>query len=77
MRWYFTKRGRKQPCILTSQNGTYVLDEATHASLGDATTTEDLDGVCGSELCRSRAVRLEECNRASKLRRLLLIRLHA
>ena len=59
------------------QNGTYVLDKATHTGLGYTTATENLDSVRGRDLCRLCAVGLEERDRTSQLRRLLLIRLYA
>ncbi len=56
---------------------TYVLNEATHAGLRDATPSEDLDSVRRGELCTARTVRLQERYLTSQLARLLLVRLSA
>ena len=50
-----------------------VLDVLTHAGLSDTTTTEDLDSVGSSDLGGLGSMHLQETNRSSKFRSLLLI----
>lgn len=54
---------------------TYVLNEATHASLGNATATEYLDSIPCGVLRGASGMHLQQTNWTSKLLRLLLIRL--
>ena len=42
---------------------TYVFDQATHSSLGDTTTTEDLHGIAGCFLSTSCDVHLQKTDR--------------
>ena len=52
---------------------THMLDETTHASLGDTTTAENLDSITSSILRTSRGVHLQETNRSCKVLSLLLV----
>ena len=78
MRWYCKAEVRIPPRSPdTIESATHVLYELAHARLRDAAAAEELHRVLGGLLPALRAVRLEERDLPSQLRRLLLVRLSA
>ena len=58
---------------VTSQLDTYILDDATHASLSDSPASENLHRILCCFLSSARSIHLQERNLTRKLVRLLLV----